>query len=187
MAKRRQAILNAANKAFQKNGFHKTSIDDICAAASVSVGALYTHFKNKREIILALGDQIGADYFGEPIDTLDAFKKALIKKVRTAAIAREDAELEFQIFAEAVTDPDMRERVVATTWEREKYFERLLTGLKKKGELAPDYDPHAGAKRINALLLGIMSRNSFLEEKGEILLEDGLEPEFAIMRPGKKA
>lgn len=47
-------ILDSAIICFSRNGFHKTTIDDIAANAGVSKGGVYYHYKNKSEIIYAV-------------------------------------------------------------------------------------------------------------------------------------
>jgi AcrR family transcriptional regulator len=50
----REAILVAARKLFTAEGYDSSSIDEIAAAARVTSGALYHHFRNKREIMRAV-------------------------------------------------------------------------------------------------------------------------------------
>jgi len=50
----REAILAAARKLFTAEGYDSSSIDEIAAAARVTSGALYHHFRNKREIMRAV-------------------------------------------------------------------------------------------------------------------------------------
>ena len=47
----RETIINAALDLFRRYGFERTSIQDICAEAKVSVGSLYHLFESKRAII----------------------------------------------------------------------------------------------------------------------------------------
>ncbi len=49
----RQRILKAARKVFVEKGFHRASIDDVVAECGLSVGAIYTYFPNKDELIRA--------------------------------------------------------------------------------------------------------------------------------------
>ncbi len=49
----RRRILKAARKVFVEKGFHRASIDDVVASAGLSVGAIYTYFPNKDELIRA--------------------------------------------------------------------------------------------------------------------------------------
>jgi len=55
---RRDQILDCALAQFAHNGFHETSIADICARARIARGTLYQYFKDKREVLAALIDQI---------------------------------------------------------------------------------------------------------------------------------
>ena len=49
----RRRILQAARKVFVEKGFHRASIDDVVDAAGLSVGAIYTYFPSKDELIRA--------------------------------------------------------------------------------------------------------------------------------------
>jgi AcrR family transcriptional regulator len=49
----RQRILKAARDVFVEKGFASASIDDVVAASGLSVGAIYTYFHNKDELIRA--------------------------------------------------------------------------------------------------------------------------------------
>ncbi|MSQ12054.1 MAG: TetR/AcrR family transcriptional regulator [Dehalococcoidia bacterium] len=53
---RRQQILDAAIICFSKNGFHKTTMQDIYRECGLSPGALYRYFASKDDIIAALCD-----------------------------------------------------------------------------------------------------------------------------------
>ena len=48
--KRRQ-ILDAAGKLFAEKGYEKTSLDEIAASAGVSKQTIYSHFKNKADLL----------------------------------------------------------------------------------------------------------------------------------------
>ena len=48
---RRQQILEAAFACFAREGFHQTTMKDICREAGLSAGAVYGYFRSKEEII----------------------------------------------------------------------------------------------------------------------------------------
>ena len=48
------AILDAAESLFRERGLQATTIDEVAAAADVSVGSVYVHFKSKTGLYLAL-------------------------------------------------------------------------------------------------------------------------------------
>ncbi|MGE6785858.1 TetR/AcrR family transcriptional regulator [Ensifer adhaerens] len=52
--KRRDDLMNAAEKLFLKNGISGTTIEQISLGADLSKGAFYLHFSSKEEIHLAL-------------------------------------------------------------------------------------------------------------------------------------
>ena len=54
---RREHILDAAEQCFARAGFHATSMQDICRAASVSPGALYVYFRSKEDLIAGLAER----------------------------------------------------------------------------------------------------------------------------------
>jgi AcrR family transcriptional regulator len=56
-AERKQEILDAALRCFSKKGYHDTKMDDIISACGLSKGAIYWHFKGKRDIFIALIEQ----------------------------------------------------------------------------------------------------------------------------------
>src|SRR3954453_16611832 len=51
---RREHILRAARRAFLRNGFHATSMQDLFAEAELSSGAVYRYFAGKDEVVLAI-------------------------------------------------------------------------------------------------------------------------------------
>ncbi|HKR87711.1 MAG TPA: helix-turn-helix domain-containing protein [Phenylobacterium sp.] len=53
MEAQREAIARAALEVLLEKGVYETSLRDICKAAGISVGALYTHFKTTEEAIVA--------------------------------------------------------------------------------------------------------------------------------------
>jgi len=53
----REAILDAAEACFSREGVVATRVDDIVAEAGLSVGALYRYFPSKEDIIFAVGER----------------------------------------------------------------------------------------------------------------------------------
>ena len=87
------ALLNAALHVFRAKGYTATRIEDICAAADLTKGSFFHHFKSKEELALAAADHFST--FAESIfstapyrslsDPLDRvlgyidFRKAILK------------------------------------------------------------------------------------------------------------
>lgn len=78
---RRERILEAAADLVATRGFHSVGVADIGAAAGVSGAALYRHFGNKTELLVALFDRVVDELLeaahrataagGGPLDTLE--------------------------------------------------------------------------------------------------------------------
>src|SRR5215510_12196798 len=51
---RRRQILSAALRAFAREGFHRTTMQDIFREADLSPGAVYSYFTGKDELIRAI-------------------------------------------------------------------------------------------------------------------------------------
>ena len=58
---RRAEILAAAQRCFAQNGFHQTSMQEICAAAGMSPGNLYRYFPSKEAIIAGIAERDRAE------------------------------------------------------------------------------------------------------------------------------
>src|SRR5580765_6777154 len=50
----REHLLDAAAIVFARDGYHGASLDDVAAAAGFTKGAVYSNFKNKEDLFLAL-------------------------------------------------------------------------------------------------------------------------------------
>lgn len=143
---RREYILDAARRAFARNGFHATSMNDLFAEAGLSSGAVYRYFAGKDEVVVAIVEdnirQIGAMMRAVTVERADgSFGAALAAAVETIqAKHRENglAGIGVQAWTEALRDP----RIGAE-------FEELLTGL--RSELA---EVVAHYQRTNTLPAG---------------------------------
>src|SRR5574341_942153 len=53
----RERLLKAAERVFARRGYGGASLDDVAEEAGFSKGAIYSNFKNKEDLFLALVDQ----------------------------------------------------------------------------------------------------------------------------------
>ncbi len=54
---RREQILAAARRAFLRDGFHATSMQDLFAESGLSSGAVYSYFASKDDMIVAIAEE----------------------------------------------------------------------------------------------------------------------------------
>ncbi|HVK80674.1 MAG TPA: helix-turn-helix domain-containing protein, partial [Verrucomicrobiae bacterium] len=59
--RRRRQIMDAAIVCFRRRGFHQASMQEICAEAGISAGALYRYFGSKADIIGAIAEESRAE------------------------------------------------------------------------------------------------------------------------------
>ncbi|MEV5840261.1 TetR/AcrR family transcriptional regulator [Nocardia sp. NPDC052112] len=57
----RQALVEAAERLFTANGYHRTSLDAVGAAARFTKGAVYRHFKDKQSLFEAVFIRVHTD------------------------------------------------------------------------------------------------------------------------------
>src|SRR5260370_11763687 len=68
----RQHLLEAAAIVFTRNGFHGSTLDEVAATAGFTKGAVYSNFKSKDELFLALLDERVERQFAVTLEVLDS-------------------------------------------------------------------------------------------------------------------
>lgn len=124
-------------------GYRDMTVDDVCAEAEVSKGTFYGYFGSKQDLLLALLD--------EDVAGLDAVLDALNRRdvsnvVRLRSFAREMCErgadpsrvqLRSDLWAAILTEPAVRERMVAAVRRRRAVLRSWIDGAVSHGEMAP--------------------------------------------------
>ena len=85
-AETRQSIIAAAERVFYDKGVPETTLEDVARAAGVTRGAIYWHFANKTELLLALHDavplpqenMVAQELQTDPPDPLSLIEKASV-------------------------------------------------------------------------------------------------------------
>ena len=68
----RQHLLEAAAMVFARNGFHGSTLDEVAATAGFTKGAVYSNFKSKDDLFLALLDDRIERQFALTAEVLDS-------------------------------------------------------------------------------------------------------------------
>jgi AcrR family transcriptional regulator len=164
--KRKQAIMVAAARLFQAQGFNAASMEDIAAAAELSVGTVYNYFKSKAEIGLAIY-QADRDLVHEatsrvianpPSDPVDAICRMMETDFETE-IGYLDRAVWSSLFGASFTDQSsLSNAFVSDELMRVDQFRRLLHVLAKKGTVDGRADIDAAAEMLGALNLWYFMR-----------------------------
>lgn len=131
--KRRNDIINAAEKVFFSKGMDNATMDEVAETAELSKGTLYLYFKSKEEIYLAIcmrGLEIMSDLFE------NAVKKDMNGLEKLTAIGKAYYEFYRKY-------PDYHNALI--------YWESNVFDLENKNSLASDCDER-GHKGLNILI-----------------------------------
>ncbi len=157
---RRRQILEAASECFSHEGFHQTSMQDICERAELSPGALYRYFKGKDQIIAAICDEHhqqdlslieGIKSRGDTVEVLEELGRAFLGELSEA-----DARLHIDLLAEVPRSPYVRETVGTGSAAIIDSFADFVRRAQERGDVAQDVDAEAVAQFMCALYHGFI-------------------------------
>jgi AcrR family transcriptional regulator len=110
-AARRQQILDAAAACFARDGFHRTSMQDIVRESGISAGLVYRYFTGKDDVIAAIVTEWHDQRQVFASGTVDERAAAYLDYLRSVGDPANAARLRLgvQIWAEAVRNPRIQE------------------------------------------------------------------------------
>ena len=153
MDERRRAILDAADTCLDRDGMGGISTTAICKEARISMGALYTHFPAKDDIVFALAERrAGERRTHYAFDTKPEMCRSILALfdlwIHRTDRLRGDFEL---LIAKS------RDRELVRVMEHTETLSDLRKSLEKlvvSGELPASLDTAAAAEAIEASLIG---------------------------------
>lgn len=166
--RRRRQIMDAAITCFRRRGFHQATMQEICAEAEISAGALYRYFASKAEIIAAIAE----DHRGESDEQFlrTAEKEGLIPALCLAArnfflkFAQGDGALIADIFAECIRDDVLCTSLRVTDNHSVKLFVKAIQAAQARHEIDVTLDAEEAADTLFATIEGIGLRRAFRRE-----------------------
>jgi AcrR family transcriptional regulator len=179
----REYLLHAAAQVFAERGFHEATIDEVASAAGFTKGAVYSNFKNKEDLFLALLEDAYAKDTAAIKETLGASdvppEARLGDFVQMMRSEMEDVPslgalyLEFHLYA--LRNPSARERMNELERADVRAIAEIIEGERTQREIEIDEPVERTARIIVALFRGIsMMRTSDPEMAGEDLLEGAI-------------
>ena len=184
----REQLLRAAAQVFAERGFHGASLDEVAAVAGFSKGAVYSNFKNKEDLFLAL---LGWMYTQE----LDVLRETLwsspvpseSRLADFADMVRRQGDAgevggattpnwsvlyeEFHLYA--LRNPSARERLAALDRQDVAEVARVIEGERARQGLAPLESATDAARIVIALMRGVSMMRSL---EAEVAGDDGFLP-----------
>lgn len=160
---RRTHILEAARRCFAVNGFHSSSMHQVCAEARMSPGALYRYFPSKEAIIEAIAEDervkagqclAALDGPGPLIDRLVVTFVGYLEHVRATGAGM----LMVEICAESMRNTVVGARFRGIETEVFGLVERTLARARDAGEIPADLDLEMATVMMMSLGDGLATR-----------------------------
>jgi AcrR family transcriptional regulator len=179
----REYLLRAAAQVFAERGFHEATIDEVASAAGFTKGAVYSNFKNKEDLFLALLEDAYAKDTAAIKETLGASDVPPEARLGDfVQMMRSEMEyvpnlgalyLEFHLYA--LRNPSARERMNELERADVRAIAEIIESERTQREIEIDEPVERTARIIVALFRGIsMMRTSDPEMAGEDLLEGAI-------------
>ncbi|KAB2350900.1 TetR/AcrR family transcriptional regulator [Actinomadura rudentiformis] len=180
--RRRQQILDAAQRCFVRKGFHKTSLQEIFRESGLSAGAVYGYFRSKDDLIRAIAarsePQVSAILeeildTGElpPLDEIVArFAAGVIERMGSGG----GILIAPQGWALATYNPAVHEAMARIFSNTRSWWTRVAERLQDDGRLAPDADPHAVGAVLTSIITGFIVQRLLLGDVDAETLREGM-------------
>jgi AcrR family transcriptional regulator len=160
---RQQEIVSAARKLIVKYGSEHVTIKKMADEIGVSEGAIYRHFKSKRDILSFMVDDIEQTMIGDiekhcsdKLKSLEVLEKIMIEHISAVEQRRG---VGFQVIAEIISlgDKKLNKKVYEVI---KKYNSRITDILRdgvKEGVIRSDLDMDATAQMFFSMTQGLVN------------------------------
>jgi AcrR family transcriptional regulator len=168
---RRLQILDVATRCFARQGFHRTSMEDIIRELKSSPGAVYCYFKGKNDIVAAIAEQrhnresalltelIASTDISEGMEHLAGAFFAMLQDPKEKARRK----VTIQIWAESLRDKRIR-GIVERGLRQRDMLKASLGNAQRAGQLPRDINHDALSRVLLALLQGFILQQAWEPE-----------------------
>jgi TetR/AcrR family transcriptional regulator, transcriptional repressor of aconitase len=169
---RRRQIIEAAGDCFAREGFHRTTMQDIVRQSGLSPGAIYRYFASKDAIIEAMADErhtweqsaIAAAQAQQGTERfLEMLAQPFFDALRDEG-ERRRRRLGLQLWAEALRNPRLLQIVREGVDEPRRLLAERIAAAQAQGDLPAHLAPDAVARVIIALFQGFILQQAWDEQ-----------------------
>lgn len=163
-ADRRVRIIEAAERAFVRHGFHATTMQHVAAEAAMSPGNLYRYFPSKEAIVQELCAREQAERarsfaaFAQADSVIAAMAEGLRKNLLERP--REKMQMILEIWAEAGRNPAIAALCGAIDEDVRAGLTGLVEAAKHKGEAVAGLDADFAARVMITVVVGLFKRRA---------------------------
>lgn len=155
-ARTREALVKAARKVFERDGFLDARITDIAATAGVASGSFYTYFKSKVDVFAAVIEQVNEEMLhprlrefahqDDPVSVIEATNRSYL------AAYRRNAKLMALMEQVAQIDDDFRRVRLRRVRSFTQRNAQAIAQLQRRGLADPELDPQLAAQALSAMV-----------------------------------
>ena len=163
----RESILDAAEDVFREKGVSRSSLEEVARRAGCTRGAVYWHFANKRDLLLAMcrrmdatiaihREQMQRAAVDDPIGALRDFLRYIVGDLLRDPHARKVLDI---IHHRCEYVDEMREftEILDNEFDsKHQEIEQLFACGQSRGQVRADLSPKLCAKMTHSLLTGIL-------------------------------
>jgi TetR/AcrR family transcriptional regulator, transcriptional repressor of aconitase len=169
LASRRRQIMDAAITCFAREGFHRTTMQDIVAETGLSAGAIYRYFRSKEDIVAAIAAEhhareaevlAGAAAATEAGDVLRDLARVSLGRLADPAEQRW-RRVTIQLWGEALRDERVLRIVRSGLDEPIEIIASLLERGQRNGTVPVGIDPRSAARVCAAIFQGLVLQQAW--------------------------
>lgn len=161
---RRAQIMEAARVCFARKGFAQATIQDICAEAGLSPGAIYRYFKSKSDMVFAAGDESREMVLAmieemkgrhTALEILDFIGERFFGVLAEPATQQQAMPGHPELWAETLRNPEMHEHTQRSMRAWRDALAALIVKGQEEGLFDREIDPKACAMVLIATFEGL--------------------------------
>ena len=165
---RRLQILTVAARCFARQGFHRTTMEDIIRELKSSPGAVYCYFRGKNDIVAAIAEQrhnresaLLTELLasGNLAEGLQHLARAFFEMLQDPK-ERERRKVTIQIWAESLRDKRIR-KIVERGIRQRDLLTAALRNAQQAGQLPEKLDTDAFSRVLLALVQGFILQQAW--------------------------
>jgi AcrR family transcriptional regulator len=152
----RAALIKSAGDCFVDEGYGAVSVRDLARRTRLTSGAIYGHFRNKADLLVAaikerIADEMEGPLDGQSLGLVD-YLTAQARSYRSRSAMRA---LVIEGAAAARVDPEVRRRLRETQSAKLEEWRTIYRDLQRDGQIADDVDVDTMVAYLWAAELGL--------------------------------
>jgi len=157
----RQHLIDAAATVFAARGYHGASLDEVAAAAGFTKGAVYSNFKNKEDLFVAVLEQrmtanlVAVERVLDDTQPPDAHMGEILDILTVTEYDPSWGVLYLEFMLYAIRNPAARELLAAEMRRTRDAVERLVARQQELAGVQADIPPRTFAAITLALFAGL--------------------------------